>query len=130
MEPEMRGVTAGIDAVGGMVAAHVTAREIPSAGPRPDQYDKKFAKKAARYGLTPDQLAALIEATPVCNICDRAPKPGKDLYIDHHHKTGVVRGRLCFTCNYRLLGRGSLGKAWVHRRAADYLDEVVDWRRA
>jgi hypothetical protein len=90
--------------------------------------EKKFAKKAARYGLTPKQLRLLIMSSPDCDICGRAPKPGKDLYIDHDHKTGAVRGRLCFTCNYRLLGRGNLGKASVHRAAADYLETETDWR--
>jgi hypothetical protein len=92
--------------------------------------EKKFALKAKRYGLTVEQLTALIAATPVCSICGRAPRPGKDLYIDHDHKTGAVRGRLCFTDNYRLLGRGNLGKAEIHRAAANYLERGTDWRRA
>lgn len=92
--------------------------------------ERKFAAKAKRYGLTPDQLRALIAATPACCICRRTPKPGKDLYIDHDHKTGAVRGRLCFTCNYRLLGRGALGRAEIHREAARYLELHMDWRAA
>lgn len=90
--------------------------------------EKKFAKKAARYGLSTTQLRLLIQTTPICDICGSKPKPGKDLYIDHDHKTGAVRGRLCFTDNYRLLGRGALGKAERHRLAAIYLEAGVDWR--
>lgn len=92
--------------------------------------EKKFALKAKRYGLTVEQLTRLIAATPRCAICGRTPRPGKDLYVDHNHKTGAVRGRLCFTCNYRLLGRGLLGDPEAHRLAAIYLESGIDWRRA
>ena len=88
---------------------------------------KKFYRKAKRYGLTSWQLEALIKATPECGICQRRPKPGKDLYIDHDHATGAVRGRLCWTCNFRLLGRG-LDKAKLHMQAFEYLSSGTDWR--
>lgn len=89
---------------------------------------KKLAQRAARYGLTVGQLYALEAITQCCWICGRLPKPGKSLYIDHDHKSGRVRGRLCFTCNYRLLGRGALGKADVHEAAARYLRGAFDAR--
>lgn len=85
-------------------------------------------RKAKKYGLTVAQLDKL-EAIPACQICNRKPKPGKHLYTDHDHKTGRVRGRLCFTCNYRLLGRGALGDARVHREAAYYLESSWDARK-
>jgi hypothetical protein len=37
-----------------------------------------------------------------CAICGRPPKEGKRLAIDHCHKTGAVRGLLCFRCNFGL----------------------------
>ncbi|MFC6021528.1 endonuclease domain-containing protein [Plantactinospora solaniradicis] len=39
-----------------------------------------------------------------CGICGARPKPGKSLAVDHDHKTGFVRGLLCFFCNKRVLG--------------------------
>lgn len=38
-----------------------------------------------------------------CAICASTPK-SRRLHIDHDHKTGVVRGLLCFPCNRLLLG--------------------------
>jgi len=41
----------------------------------------------------------------VCGICKRPPKPGKNLHIDHDHKTGRPRGLLCYRCNKFMVGR-------------------------
>ena len=91
--------------------------------------EQKFARKAKRYGMTPFQLDALLSFYPGCWICDSLPKPGKPRYVDHDHKTGRVRGVLCFTCNYRLLGKGALNSAELHRKAAAYLDSPFDGRK-
>lgn len=95
----------------------------------PMSEEKKLALKAKKYGLTIAQLTALLNIK-ACQICGRAPQPGKKLYIDHDHKTQRVRGVLCFTDNYRLLGRGNLGKAEIHYKAAIYLSSTFDWRNA
>lgn len=84
-------------------------------------------RQAARYGLTVPQFDKL-EARKVCDICGKPPKPGKHLYTDHDHKTKRVRGRLCFTDNYRLLGRGALNDPERHERAAAYLRSTFDAR--
>jgi hypothetical protein len=92
--------------------------------------EKAVAKKkrlAKKYGLTMRQLDLLLKITR-CKICGREPLPGRDLYIDHDHKTGRVRGRLCFTCNYRLLGKGALGDATRHYAAYVYLTSGYDAR--
>lgn len=34
-----------------------------------------------------------------CAICGQPPRDGRSLHVDHNHKTGVVRGLLCFRCN-------------------------------
>ena|SRR5208337_2750656 len=35
----------------------------------------------------------------VCAICKKPPAEGKRLAVDHSHKTGLIRGLLCNTCN-------------------------------
>lgn len=55
-----------------------------------------------RYGLTlKDYDDLLAHQGGVCAICKRPPraKIHKHLYVDHDHKTGVVRGLLCPGCN-------------------------------
>lgn len=62
-----------------------------------------------------------------CWICGVTPKPGKNLHVDHDHKTGRVRGLLCWFCNHRLLGRRRENPEH-HIRAAHYLLLKKDWR--
>lgn len=61
-------------------------------------YDEKARRyfRQWRYGLSPDQFdKMLIEQGGVCAICAKAA----DLYVDHCHTSGKVRGLLCRTCN-------------------------------
>lgn len=38
-----------------------------------------------------------------CGICGRPPKPGgRKLHRDHDHRTGALRGLLCWPCNRAL----------------------------
>jgi hypothetical protein len=71
------------------------------------------------YNLTPEQYEAMAEyGGGGCWICGRPPKLRR-LAVDHNHKTGVVRGLLCYWCNR--------GIGWFRddpillRRAASYL---------
>jgi Recombination endonuclease VII len=51
-----------------------------------------------RYGISLDDLNALIDRQgSKCAICLR-PIDDKS-HVDHDHRTGVVRGALCFNCN-------------------------------
>jgi hypothetical protein len=39
-----------------------------------------------------------------CYICRRATGARKRLAVDHDHTTGEVRGLLCSTCNFKVIG--------------------------
>ena len=58
------------------------------------------------YGIGLDDVEALIaRAGGVCEICRVRPEPdslGRTLHIDHCHKSGRIRGVLCFSCNTSL----------------------------
>lgn len=69
------------------------------------------------YGLSPDELDALVaEQQGVCCICLAAPAE----HVDHCHKTGRVRGVLCFSCN-AALGQFK-DRPDAIRRAAAYVE--------
>jgi hypothetical protein len=64
----------------------------------------KLRYMKARYGLTPEQYEAMVkDQDNLCAICKLPPRGrwGR-LHVDHCHKTGVVRGLLCFRCNAML----------------------------
>jgi len=68
----------------------------------------RAVRLATIFNLTPDEYDTILEHQGgVCAICSRPPKPGKRLAVDHDHKTGYVRGLLCFMCNKRVLGARS-----------------------
>ncbi|WP_079168999.1 endonuclease VII domain-containing protein [Streptomyces sp. CC77] len=70
-----------------------------------------------QYGITEAELGAMIEAQAgVCAICQSGPPE----HVDHCHKTGRVRGVLCFNCN-SAIGKLRDDPAIV-RRAATYLE--------
>lgn len=75
----------------------------------------------ARYGVTADRYDQMMqEQGGVCAICEMPNTNGRRLAIDHDHKTGVIRGLLCGTCNT------SIGHAKDDpdrlRAMADYLE--------
>lgn len=70
--------------------------------------DARAARRAAHvqktYGLSSaDEKALLRLQGGRCAIC-RQHQRKKALAVDHDHKTGVVRGLLCTSCNHDLLG--------------------------
>ncbi|MGW3663507.1 endonuclease VII domain-containing protein [Streptomyces sp. NPDC005141] len=69
------------------------------------------------YGLTEAQRDAMVASQKgLCVICLKAPA----VHVDHCHKTGSVRGVLCFNCNSTI---GKLGDdPDAVRRAAAYLE--------
>lgn len=54
-----------------------------------------------------------------CAICDK-PRSAfkKRLALDHNHKTGKIRGLLCYRCNKFILGRQTLQTV---RKMLEYL---------
>jgi hypothetical protein len=74
------------------------------------------------YGLTEAERDELVASQMgLCVICLKAPA----VHVDHCHKTGRVRGVLCFNCNSAI---GKLGDdPDAVRRAAAYL-EGSSWK--
>lgn len=65
----------------------------------------------------------LLEQGGVCAICGNPPKEGgRRLHVDHDHRTGAVRGLLCFRCNRMLptyVTMDWLTSAWQYLRRAE-----------
>lgn len=97
---------------------------------RAASFDKDAKRARARmnnYGIGPDAHAQLLASQGgVCAICGKLPRKehgrGSLLHVDHDHKTGVVRGLLCVSCNTGL-GRFD-DDAEILRRAADYVSRT------
>lgn len=53
----------------------------------------------SKYGITLNDYKKLFKQQKgKCLVCGK--KSNKTLHVDHNHKTGKVRGLLCFRCNY------------------------------
>lgn len=76
-----------------------------------NEWQKRNPEQAARhrrnhhllrtFGITIDEADSLLaEQGGLCAIC-REPI-GREPHVDHDHRTGAVRGILCFSCNVGL----------------------------
>lgn len=76
-----------------------------------------------KYGITVEDYAELLAAQGgVCAICEQEPSDGMQLHVDHCHATGVVRGLLCFQCNWYL---GKVDKCpWIIDRMRNYREKL------
>lgn len=55
-----------------------------------------------RFNLTPEDYEALLTTQDgLCAVCLRPPGKMR-LAVDHDHRSGLVRGLLCPTCNYAI----------------------------
>ena len=78
---------------------------------------QKTARKShlkLSFGITPEQYATLADKQQhQCAICERdtteasiwtdvSGRTPTSLYVDHDHKTGAIRGLLCYNCNFAL----------------------------
>lgn len=64
--------------------------------------DKACDQRLKRvFGITLDEYNILLEKQGYkCKICERPTSDFKKrLHVDHCHKTGKIRGLLCYTCN-------------------------------
>jgi hypothetical protein len=74
------------------------------------------------YGLTPEEYDRLLAFQGgACAICQNIPRT-KRLAVDHDHKSGAVRGLLCRSCNYKVLG-GVKDSVDTLQRAITYLQD-------
>ena len=76
-------------------------------------------RRPEKYGLTRDELSALLAQHDVCAICGTDQWGRKGPQVDHDHATGKVRGVLCNNCNQGL-GRFADDPTRL-RAAAEYL---------
>lgn len=93
-----------------------TVREWAAQNP-----EKKHAQRVRKYGLTPEQMKAMLDAQgQACAVCGHTEKRHKLFpMIDHCHTTGKVRGILCSRCNMAIgLFRDS---PELMRKAIEYL---------
>lgn len=89
--------------------------------------DKYLRKK---YGITEAVYKTMLDLYGRrCWICKMLPKKSV-LNVDHDHKTGQVRGLLCFFCNKYVIGRRRREHAHLFDAAAAYLKCETDWRKA
>ena len=62
--------------------------------------DRYLRKK---YGITQDEYDVLLKRMDgTCWGCGNPPKEGRNLHVDHNHKTRRVRALLCWPCNQLL----------------------------
>lgn len=75
-----------------------------------------------KYGITLAEFEVIFEFQGGrCAVCGGPPPAsGRSFHVDHDHRTGKVRGLLCWTCNHDLIGRRRDPE--VFRAAARYLE--------
>ena len=72
------------------------------------------------YGISVEDFAWMeLKQDRRCAICEKIPAEG--LCVDHDHRTGRVRGLLCYSCNVAL-GHFEDRPVWL-TRAASYLED-------
>lgn len=75
------------------------ARARRAADPARHREVSRWSAIKRKYGLSQDQFEDLLDSQDArCAICRRAFLPSAP-HVDHSHKSGRVRGLLCFDCN-------------------------------
>jgi Recombination endonuclease VII len=87
-------------------------------------HQQKRDYQLRKYGINSQQYDVMFKnQNGMCAICGRPPK-NRRLNVDHCHKTGRIRGLLCWRCN-----RG-LGFFWnddpvLMKKAIEYLTKGI-----
>jgi len=78
-----------------------------------------------KFGITLDVYNKILEGqNGVCAICKDECLTGRQLAVDHDHKTGKVRGLLCMECN---IGLGKFkDSSELLSKAISYLQKTID----
>lgn len=77
----------------------IRSREYKKNNPN----QEKFRQIKNKYNLTPDQFNELkTKQEGLCAICRKPNESGRELTVDHDHKTKKVRELLCVKCNFIL----------------------------
>jgi hypothetical protein len=102
------------------VNAYHRARRSDPAVKRAD----RAAYLKRKYGVSIDEYEAMLATQGGgCGICGRRPSRGISLHVDHDHRTGNIRGLLCFVCNSSL---GELDDPALLRAALRYVEPPVE----
>lgn len=61
----------------------------------------RITRIASKYKVRP-AFAAALSSFSTCEACGKEQTRSGEMHVDHCHKTGAVRGVLCFNCNAAL----------------------------
>jgi len=95
-------------------------------GGKEKQKQRSFKNNLKKYGITPEDYKTLLEQQQGrCKICSSSEvsrsRSSYNLFVDHDHKTGKVRGLLCHHCN---MGLGHFKDDTKSlKKAIEYLNE-------
>ena len=100
-------------------------KRVNYQSPNQDFHYRSWSLKT-RYGITESQYNEMLASqNNRCAICETpADKQDRLMAVDHCHKTGVIRGLLCNSCN---LGIGSFrDNPRLLQGAISYLSSFVE----
>ena len=83
-----------------------------------------------KYGITEDEYKRLAKFSGGrCWGCGDKPKPGRNLHVDHDHRTRQVRALLCWQCNQLLRTYATperlTGLADVADRGTEFVHHII-----
>lgn len=106
----------------GMCRTHGSVPQAPGKKEcQPCLWDRQEHNLRYFFGITVEEYAWMEHAQDrKCKICRGRCPTGKDLAVDHDHKTGHVRGLLCTNCNQ------AIGKL---KDSAELADKVASYLR-